>query len=61
MNQPEKEELKTCPNCAFRIEKIIDPIERITGYRCSLQGTKTICTSKDAELLECSLGLFEKG
>ena len=60
MNQSEKEELKICPNCRYRVEKEIDSIENIVGYRCSLQGTKTICTSKEDELPECSLGLFEK-
>lgn len=56
-----KEEFENCPNCKYKLPKVIDPVMHIIGYRCSLQGNSYICKSTDnMEDVKCNVGLFEK-
>lgn len=57
----EKEELEVCPECQYKIEKVIDQMTGTIGYRCSLQGNSYICKSTDdMTKVKCNIGLFEK-
>ena len=51
---------KTCANCDYSIEKIVDEETHNIGYRCSISGSnRYVYESNDSIYPSCRFGLFE--